>query len=221
MAVSNRIPVLTLVLWCAAVYLWVALGLLALRSAWLTMLVYHLALCGGGWLWLRPRLSLRVSFKHSGAAVLTLVGGFALTWLALEYLLPLLPPWALPGATTAPLEMLGLHARSYPAIAVYFAILNPLAEEAFWRGRILPLLADARSPAPNLLHALIFTGFHLLPLFLMFTPHWLPVSVVFAGGFIFGAVALRSRGLLLPWALHTGVNAYLLIWFGRFITAGS
>lgn len=219
MGVSSRHPILALALWCAAVYLWVALGLFAFKSAWLTMLVYHLALCGGGWLLLRPRRPWRFSLKNTAVAMLTLIGGFALTWLAMEYLLPLLPPAVLPGVTTQPLDALGLNARSYLPIAVYFGLANPLAEEAFWRGRILPLLVDARSPAPNLLHALIFAGFHVMPLSLMFTPLTLPAIAVFLGGLLFGAQALRTRGLLVPWALHAGVNAYLLIWFARFLTA--
>ncbi len=215
----GRHPIIVLALWCAAVYLWVALGLFAFKSAWLTMLVYHLALCGGGWLLLRPRRPWRFSLTRAIPAALTVIGGFALTWLAMEYLLPLLPPSALPAVTTRPLHALGLNARSYLPIAVYFGLANPLAEEAFWRGRILPQLADARSTAPNLLHALIFAGYHVMPLTLMFTPLWLPAAVVFLGGLIFGALALRTRGLLLPWALHAGVNAYLLIWFGRFLIA--
>jgi len=215
----GRHPIIVLALWCAAVYLWVALGLFAFKSAWLTMLVYHVALCGGGWLMLRPLRPIRFELKHAAPAILTLIGGFALTWLAMEYLLPLLPPSALPAVTTRPLHALGLNARSYLPIAVYFGLANPLAEEALWRGRILPQLADARSTAPNLLHALIFAGYHVMPLTLMFTPLWLPAAIVFLGGLIFGALALRTRGLLLPWALHAGVNAYLLIWFGRFLIA--
>lgn len=220
MSMGRRHPALTLVLWCLAVYLWVALGLFALKSAWLTMLVYHLALCGGGWLLLRPARPPRFDLKHAGAAVMALTGGFILAWLALEYLLPLLPPSAIPTVTTQPLDALGLNARSYLSIAIYFGLVNPLAEEAFWRGRILPLLTDVRSPAPNLLHALLFAGFHVMPLCLMFTPLTLPAIVVFLGGLIFGALALRTGGLLIPWALHTGVNAYLLIWFSSFILAG-
>jgi len=216
--VSRFRPLLLLALWCAAVYLWVALGLFAVKSAWLTMAVYHLALCGGGWLRLRPSRPPRFAFKHAAPAILMLSGGFILAWLVMGHLLPLLPPGVVPSVTTHGLSGVGLSARTYPFIALYFGIVNPLAEEAFWRGRILPLLVDARSPAPNLLHALVFTGFHLLPLALMFAPPALPACIVFLGGFTFGAVALRSRNLLIPWALHTGVNAYLLIWFGRFFT---
>ena len=139
----------------------------------------------------------------------------------MEYVFPLLPPQALPDVTTRPLDALGLNARSYLPIALYFGLMNPLAEEALWRGRILPILVDARSAAPNLLHATIFAGFHVMPLTLMFSQVWLPAIVVFIGGFVFGLVALKTRGLLIPWALHVGVNAYLLIWFGRFMHAGS
>jgi len=185
------------------------------------MVVYHIALCGGGWLLLRPRRPLRFNITQGGIAAVTLISAFALMWLAMEYVFPLLPPQALPDVTTRPLDALGLDARSYLPIALYFGLMNPLAEEALWRGRILPILVDTRRAAPNLLHATVFAGFHVMPLVLMFSALWLPAIVVFIGGFVFGLVALRTRGLLIPWALHTGVNAYLLIWFGRFICAGS
>jgi len=210
-----------LVFWCTALYLWVALGLFWLKSALLTMVVYHIVLCGGGRLLLRPRRPLRFSLRRSGVAAPALIGCFTLTWLAMEYVFPLLPPQALPDVTTRPLDALGLNARSYLPIAIYFGLVNPLAEEALWRGRILPILVDARSASPNLLHATAFTGFHVMPLVLMFSALWLPAIVIFIGGFVFGNVALKTRGLLIPWALHTGINAYLLIWFGRFIIAGS
>lgn len=210
-----------LAFWCVAIYISVALGLYWLKSALLTMVVYHIALCGGGWLLLRPRRLLRFNVAQSGVAAFVLIGGFALTWLAMEYALPLLPPHTLPDVTTRPLNALGLNARSYLSIALYFGLMNPLAEEALWRGRILPILVDARSAMPNLLHAIVFAGFHVMPLTLMFSALWLPAIVVFIGGFAFGLVALRTRGLLIPWALHTGISAYLLIWFGRFIIAGS
>jgi membrane protease YdiL (CAAX protease family) len=219
--VGNRHSILTLAFWCLAIYLWVALGLFAFKSALLTMAVYHFALCGGGWFFLRPKLQLRFSLKHIGAAALALIAGFALTWFAMEFLLPLLPPSVFPVVTTYPLNELGMNARSYLLIALYFGLINPLAEEAFWRGRILPTLTDARSPAPNLMHAVIFAGYHLIPLSLMFTQLWLPAVAVLIGGCIFGIVVLRTRGLLVPLALHFGVNAYLLIWFGRFIAMGS
>lgn len=198
-----------------------ALGLFWFKSALLTMIVYHIALCGGGWLLLRSRRPLQFNITQSGVAVFALIGGFVLTWIAMEYALPLLPPQALPDVTTRPLDMLGVTAQSYLPIAVYFGLVNPLAEEALWRGRILPILVDARTAAPNLLHAIIFAGFHVMPLMLMFSAPWLPAFVVFIAGFTFGLVALRTRGLLTPWAFHAGANAYLLIWFGRFIYAGS
>ncbi len=219
--VTGRPSLLRLVFWCIAIYLWVALGLFWFKSALLTMIVYHVALCGGGWLLLRSRRPLRFNITQSGVAVFALITGFVLTWIVMEYILPLLPAQALPDVTTRPLDALGLNARSYLPIAVYFGLMNPLAEEALWRGRVLPILADARSATPNLLHAIIFAGFHVMPITFMFSALWLPALVVLAAGFILGATALLSRGLLVPWAFHAGANAYLLIWFGRFIHAGS
>lgn len=213
-------PAITLIAWCLAVYTWVALGLFVFKSALLTMVVYHIALCGGGWFFLRPKVRLRFSTRHLGIAALALIGGFALTWLLMEFVLPNIPPSLFPVVTTHPLNELGMNAQSYFLIAVYFGLVNPFAEEAFWRGRILPTFAEARSPAPNFLHALIFAGYHLIPLSLMFTQLLLPAAVVFVGGTIFGIIAFRTRGLLVPLALHFGVNAYLLIWFSRFIYAG-
>ncbi len=218
MAARNQL--LIAAVFYAAVYAWVALGLFVFKSALLTMIVYHVALCGGGWFFLRPKVRPRFSTKHIGAAALALTSGFALAWLVIEHILPLLAPQAIPSVTLGPLNAVGLNAQSYLLIAVYFGLMNPLAEEAFWRGRILPTLADARTPAPNLLHAIIFAGYHVMPLSLMFTQLWLPAAVVFIGGIIFGIVAFKTRGLLVPLALHAGVNAALLIWFSRFIYAG-
>ena len=216
MAARNQL--LLAAAFCLAVYAWVALGLFAFKSALLTMLIYHIALCGGGWLILRPRLHLRFSTKHIGAAALALIGGFALTWLAMEYVLPLMPQ-AIPVVKLGPLNAVGMNAGSYLLIALYFGLINPIAEEAFWRGRILPTLVDANAPAPNLLHALIFAGYHVMPLSLMFTSLWLTAAVVLTGGIVFGILARSTRGFLVPLALHLGVNAYLLIWFSRFILA--
>ncbi|OPX23274.1 MAG: hypothetical protein B1H03_02125 [Planctomycetales bacterium 4484_113] len=220
--VQARNPWLRLVLWCALVYLWVALGLFVFKNALLTMVVYHLALCGGGWMLLRSERAPSFNPKRWELWVFAAAGGCFLTWAAMELVVPVLPASVLPDVTTAPLAALGVNAKTYIPIAIYFGLANPLAEEALWRGRALPLLAGDTSGAaiPNVVQAVLYAGFHVMPIALMFSDLWLASLVVFFAGIVFGYIALATRGLMIPWALHAGANAYLLIWFGRFVVTG-
>jgi len=211
-----------LVLLCVAVYLWVAVGLFVFKNALLTMVVYHLALCGGGWLILRSPRAPSFNPKQWELWLFAVAGGFFLTWAAMELLVPVLPAGVLPEVRIASLAALGVNAKTYIAIAIYFGLANPLVEEALWRGRVLPLIAgDASSAAiPNVIQAVLYAGFHVVPIALMFSDLWLAALVVFFAGVVFGYIALLTRGLMIPWALHAGVQAYLLMWFGRFVVGG-
>jgi len=200
----------------------VALGLFVFRSALLTMVVYHFALCGGGWMLLRVLRAPSFNSKQWELWLFAAAGGFFLTWAVTELLIPALPASMLPDVRIASLAALGVNAKTYIPIAIYFGLANPLAEEALWRGRVLPLLVGTTSGTaiPNVAQALLYAGFHVMPIALMFSDLWLTAFVVFFAGVVFGYIALLTRGLMIPWGLHAGANAYLLIWFGRFIVAG-
>ncbi len=88
---------------------------------------------------------------------------------------------------------------------IAMVLLGPLAEEAVFRGVLLPALR-ARMPdaAAILVSALLFAGAHAL-----LDPGLLPVSQL-AGGLAFAWLAVRTEGLLAPFLLHAAANGFVL-----------
>ncbi|GAB4468912.1 MAG: hypothetical protein OHK0029_41450 [Armatimonadaceae bacterium] len=100
----------------------------------------------------------------------------------------------------------GLPPNTYYWLFPYFAIVNPLAEEFFWRGGVYPAL---RHRLPHwvlaaLLTSVFFGGWHWLVVRLFVEP-WLAIgstAMIALVGFMLTVVYERTRRLLYPIALH-------------------
>jgi len=121
-----------------------------------------------------------------------------------------------------------LHALGIPvnqgaivALFVYFAAVNPYAEELFWRGTVyLRLRAASWSvPAAGLASAILFGSWHWLIVRLFFAP--VMACLVTAGiicvGYIFARLYERLGSLpalILIHALAADVPVLIALWFG-------
>ena len=123
----------------------------------------------------------------------------------------------------AALAMQRIPARpmDYAALFLYFAAVNPIAEELFWRGTIYPALrrAGADIPRATLVSALLFGSWHWLIVRLFFAPIWslLITLGIIAAGVVFAMVFERVRSIafsILVHALAADVPILLVLWFG-------
>jgi len=85
-----------------------------------------------------------------------------------------------------------------------FVIVAPLTEELLFRGWLLQDLKERYGTTPALVWSSIVFGFAHIGL-----ASAVPYAIV--GGFLLGAVALRTRSTLASIALHAGVNAVPLL----------
>ncbi len=101
--------------------------------------------------------------------------------------------------------------RVVAAHALVAVLLGPLAEEAVFRGVLLPWLRE-HLPAllAILVSALLFAGCHALPFWLSGEMSFLPV-LPFLGGLAFAWLALGKGGLLGAWLVHVAGNGFLLV----------
>lgn len=180
-------------------------GLYKNNSAPLAFVCYHLLCVFGGLLLRSPALpkTERVSPMRrrilvgvvllaniSAAVIYTLVGSFLLD-----------RPRVLQR-----LEVSGLPPTSYLLLFPYFAIINPLVEEYFWRGGVY---ASLRRITPHWTWAagvssLFFGAWHWLVISLFVFP-WVALTAtlaIAAVGFLFTLIYERTRRLLYPIAFH-------------------
>lgn len=123
-------------------------------------------------------------------AVVAISAGALLAWWAIFHpdLTDLaFPPW-----------LRSLHPAVVALLLLGWASLNAVAEEFFFRGAMQHALVDAIGPAGVLVQAMAFGVAHL---------HGVPrgaIGVVLATiyGLMMGALRVRARGMLAPWAAH-------------------
>ena len=195
----------------------VYLGIDILHSAWAGFALYH-GVCAAGWLiaraplppkpeavWRRTHwIGLAAVCLAINLAVSLAAGGFA----------------ALLAPDHARAALLQLHAgdtaSARAALFVYFAAVNPIAEELFWRGAIYGGLREARWPLRRCaaVSGLLFGAWHWLPV------HWLlpePLALVAVAGIVAAGIALglfydRTRSLPATMLLHgLGADVPLLV----------
>ena len=186
------------------VYLAVGIGMFQLHSAWGALLGFHFAIVVS-LLWARPNIPIAILFRSTN-----------IKWILLSVLLcgssglGLYFLWAYFGTATdlsAQIESLGLTPATWPGFIAYFALVNPLLEEYFWRG----YLGD---PTGKLyIYDLIYAGFHALVL-LGKVPGY---SIVFAiigltfAGWFWRQIAREDRGLLAPLLGHMAADLTILL----------
>ncbi|MDQ3004678.1 MAG: CPBP family glutamic-type intramembrane protease, partial [Chloroflexota bacterium] len=108
---------------------------------------------------------------------------------------------------SAQIESLGLTSTSWPGFIAYFALVNPLLEEFFWRGFL-------GNPANGVyIYDLIYAGFHAL-LLIGKVPIY---SIIFAltvltfAGWLWRQIAREDRGLLAPVLGHMAADFTILL----------
>lgn len=152
----------------------------------------------------RPRTALELTGPAPGwlpralAAAAALVGFAMVTALALK------------DAGDAPIAR-AVDAMPTRYVIAFGAICAPLPEELFFRG-LLGRMAEARlgtrSPfVPVVLPALFFAAMHAMQL----QGAWLGLVPIAAVGLVNGWLRWTTRGLVVPWAVHTLYNGALAL----------
>lgn len=186
---------------------WVAVwaGLYRFGSAPLAFVFYHVFCLVGGLLLRSPALpkTERVSSQRRELLIgITLVANVAtvILYLTVGGLLLDQP------AVLTQMKTRGLPTTTYFWLFPYFAIVNPLAEEFFWRGGVYGQL---RKVFPNWIYAALissafFGAWHWLVVRLFVAPHLaLPATLGIAGvGFLLAYLYEDHRRLIYPITLH-------------------
>ena len=193
---------------CLIPYLAVLVGLYWFDSAWPAMLIYHALMLA-----VLARKRQRARFRQvlagwrrgAGAAAVAfgLGAGVLLFFLA--------PPAGLDVARLDPiLARIGLSGSGFLAFAIYYSLVNPGLEEAFWRGA---LGSDARGVVAA---DVLFAGYHLLVLHFFVGWIWLPVALVVltAAAWLWRQATARYGGLAIPVVSHLAADASLMVAVG-------
>jgi hypothetical protein len=170
------------------------------------MLLYHLgcwtASVGSGW-GIRP--AVRFLAVAAGVSALTVLA----VWALLQPLVPAL------GAPVAAWLEWGLVPPRDLGFLVYYALVNPWIEEAFWRGRLLGAAARNRLgvvPARTL-SVFGFLPMHIVVLSSSFEPSTtlLMSCAVLVGSLAWTWMQEKCRTTWLPAASHMGADLGLVI----------
>lgn len=216
----EQIVAVGLLPWLAA---W--LGSYALHSAVAAFLFYHLLCLSAAGLYRhrygpverrfasrRDWIALGIAAGAIMAAVYFMVGALGVFgWL--------IDPVHIRAALAA--QRIPARPMDYAALFLYFAAINPIAEELFWRGTIYPGLrrAGANIPRSTLVSSLLFGSWHWLIVRLFFAPIWsiLITLGIVAAGVVFAMVFERVRSItfsILVHALAADIPILLVLWFG-------
>ncbi len=188
--------------WAILPYCAVFFGMLTLRSAWGALIGFQLALLP---LLLTNRerihpllapVSTRVLLP---AALAGLAAGLGL-WL-------IWPLTGIPPDYPARVESLGLHEGTWLPFIVYFTLINPFIEEAYWRGN---LGSDSRLPQPV---DFLFAGYHVIIIALFASPLWslLGFLILAGAGWLWRQISRHAKSLLPAALFHMLADFSILV----------
>ncbi|MEZ4657543.1 MAG: CPBP family glutamic-type intramembrane protease [Caldilineaceae bacterium] len=179
------------------------MGLYYLHSAWAAMLFYQMGMAATLW---RRRFDWSLLWRgwHMGhGLLLALVAGAsgALLWLFKGVWM------ADPLSLDRLLQQFGLSGSRFPIFLIYFSIVTPILEEAFWRGLLGSTSAQIASTD------LLFAGYHVLVL-AAFTS--IPLAVLGGGGLTIAAWLwrrqyVRHQGLAVPVISHFAADLSIML----------
>jgi membrane protease YdiL (CAAX protease family) len=203
--------------WAAA---W--LGSYGLHSAVAAFLFYHL-LCLTAWALYRRRYGRYEAQGVPSARWIAMVLVAALimggTYFAIGWLGWLINPVHIRAALTA--QRIGPTTLDYGALFLYFALVNPIAEELFWRGTIYQQIRRQGLTAARaaVVSALLFGSWHWLIVRLFFPAGWAVVITagIIAAGAVFATVFERTRSVIFTILLHAlaaDIPILLALWLG-------
>ncbi|MFH1916482.1 MAG: CPBP family glutamic-type intramembrane protease [Nanoarchaeota archaeon] len=178
-------------------------GLYLVKNAWVTTLIYH-----AGMLIILTNTGLGKRLIHGWHKkwALALIGGGLLVGIIFWILTPIIAP---PSISTN-ISSLGLTGISLIVWAVYFSLVNPFFEEAFWRGY---LLSDKKGIAGS---DIFFAGYHVFVLILFIPVYWaiLEFVILLSAAVLFRQCAIKTNGLVVPLLAHLTADIVvgLTIW---------
>lgn len=200
-------------------------GLYGLHSAVAAFVLYHaLCLIGGFALRRAAPPSVRRRFPLDGRylALFVVLTGFLVNAAALVLYPRIGGIFFDAPLLRSALSEYGLPPKSYLYLFPYFALVNPTAEEFFWRGALYPLLRHrfGDSPRALLLTNALFASWHYLPARILLPPTTalLGVLAVFLAGVLLTWVYENTHRLGWPVAVHAlmaDVPLLLLLWLMR------
>jgi len=177
-------------------YIAVPLGMYGFHSAWAALGFYHAAM-----------IAVLVATRDADA-VRALFRGYrpvqAIVWIVLGLLFGALIYFVWPMVRPPGLEVrallasLGLSGVSWWAFAVYYGLVHPGIEEAFWRGHVAPRVGKPW------ISDVLFGGYHATTM-IAFQP---PLGVALSAGglmllaFVWRRIARANGGLAIPWIAH-------------------
>jgi Type II CAAX prenyl endopeptidase Rce1-like len=213
---------LRLILSLALPTLLVVVGINLLHNAVLAFLLYAVGGCLiGPWLLVgaRPLRSAHGwTFVGRGGDRMWMHGvAWLITGAGLFGLYFLLKPWLLDSVEVASrLRSLAMPERGLAVFLFGFVCTVPVAEEWWWRGQTLPRCREAFGPRLGLvLSVLGFSGYHAVVLSALYDPLSVAIRMVaiIAGGFLFAAMALRTRGWRWAWSAHFAADLAIVLAF--------
>ena len=185
-------------------YLGVVAGIFWFRNAWVGLLGFHLGIV------------VSVLLARSHIPVKVLFQGSDLRWAILSILLCgssglfLYFSWSWLGVVSdlpARLEAFGLNRSTLPAFISYFALVNPLMEEYFWRGYL-------GSPTRGLhVSDFLYAGFHAFILInhTKAASAFSSLVILILAGWFWRQLARIDRGLLAPVLGHMAADLTILL----------
>lgn len=191
--------------WSAPVlaYLAVTVGIFHFQSAWGALLGFHFTIIVS-LLIARPNIPLKMLVANNIKWIVISVllagcGGIALylLWDSLGFADDL----------SAQVEALGLNSSNWIPFIAYFALLNPLVEECFWRGFL-------GSPTKGLyLSDFLYSGFHALILMgkvrmgmIVFA-----LTILVLAGWFWRQIARENQGLMASVLGHMAADLTILL----------
>ena len=192
--------------WIAPVFVYVAVGvgLFIFRTAWSSLLTFHIAILIS-LLIAKPDVPLRILFT-----------GRNIQWILISILLcgssgvTLYFFWdkfGIANDLAAHVEAMGLSASTWIPFITYFTLVNPLLEEYFWRGYL-------GSPTTNFyLSDFLYAGFHGLILLNKVQPSMIVYSLALLvlAGWFWRQIARTDGGLLAPVLGHMAADLTILL----------
>jgi membrane protease YdiL (CAAX protease family) len=185
-------------------YLAVAIGLFWVQNAFLVLFGFHFAII------------LSLLLARSSVPIKTLFRSNDLRWVALSILLcggsgiSLYFFWSYFGMVSdlpALIESYGLGRSTWPLFITYFALVNPLIEEYFWRGY---LGSPTRGLSPS---EFLYAGFHALILMnkMQIGAIIYSLIVLVLAGWFWRQLARADGGLLAPVLGHMAADFTILM----------
>jgi membrane protease YdiL (CAAX protease family) len=192
--------------WIAPVFVYVAVGvgLFIFRTAWSSLLTFHIAILIS-LLIAKPNIPLSILF--TGRDIKWILVSILLCGSSGVTLYFFWDKFGIANHLAAHVEVMGLSLSTWIPFITYFTLVNPLLEEYFWRGYL-------GSPTTNFyLSDFLYAGFHGLILLNKVQPSMIVYSlaVLVLAGWFWRQIARADGGLLAPVLGHMMADLAILL----------